>query len=128
MKYGNDKKNLLCHRRIMFSKTVSTTQNVVGYLQFRMNLTRIHAAGCLKLVLQQLGAEKIAVETYLPFANGGSRISQIMKMSAQHLAERYVATGLCSLDDVDRYIAAADDPSAWAYYYTTVATIGRKPQ
>jgi len=82
----------------------------------------------LPQIFQQLGSEKIAVETYLPFANGGSRISQIMKMSAQHLAERYVATGVCSLLDVERYIAAADDPSTWAYYYTTVATIGLKPQ
>lgn len=76
---------------------------------------------------QQLGAEKIMVETYLPFANGGSRISQIMKMSAQHLAERYIATSVCSQTDVERYIAVADDPLVWTYYYTTIATIGRKP-
>lgn len=81
----------------------------------------------LPQIFQQLGSEKTMVETYLPFANGGSRISQIMKMSAQHLAERYIATGVCSQADVERYIAVADDPSVWAYYYTTVATIGRKP-
>ncbi len=78
-------------------------------------------------IFQQLGAEEIKVETYLPFANGGSRIAQIMKMSAQHLTDRYVGTGECLLADVEQYIAAADDPLAWAYYYTTVATIGRKP-
>lgn len=81
----------------------------------------------LPQIFQQLGAEEILVETYLPFANGGSRISQILKMSAQHLKERYVATGVCSADDVERYISAADDPLVWEYYYTTVATIGRKP-
>ncbi|MBD2536860.1 methyltransferase domain-containing protein [Nostoc flagelliforme FACHB-838] len=80
----------------------------------------------LPQIFQQLGSEKIMVETYVPFANGGSRISQIMKMSAQHLAERYIATGVCLQADIERYIAVADDPSVWAYYYTTVATIGRK--
>ena len=82
----------------------------------------------LPQIFQQLAAEEIAIETYLPLANGKSPISQIMKMSAQHLAERYVATGVCSADDVEQYMMAADDPLAWAYYYTTVATIGRKPQ
>ncbi|MBV9389256.1 MAG: methyltransferase domain-containing protein [Chroococcidiopsidaceae cyanobacterium CP_BM_ER_R8_30] len=81
----------------------------------------------LPQIFQQLGAEEIVVETYFPFANGGSRISQIMKMSAQHLAQRYVATGVCSANDVEQYIMAADDPLVWEYYYTTVATIGRKP-
>jgi ubiquinone/menaquinone biosynthesis C-methylase UbiE len=62
----------------------------------------------------------------LPSA-GGSGMAKIMKMSAVHLREKYLATGVVSDEDIDRYSRFAEDSRTSAVYYATIGVSGRKP-
>jgi hypothetical protein len=53
-------------------------------------------------------------------------MATVMKMSAEQLSEKYLATGIVGPSDLERYGRFADDPSAWAIYYATIAVSGRK--
>ena len=55
---------------------------------------------------------------------GGGAIAQLMKLSAEQLREKYVATGLVTESDIEQYCRLADDPDSWAIYYATVAVTG----
>jgi hypothetical protein len=47
-----------------------------------------------------------------------------MKLSAEQLRAKYVATGVVADTDIDLYCSLADDPEAWAIYYATVGVSG----
>ena len=53
-------------------------------------------------------------------------LARMMSMSAAQLADRYVATGRASLDDVLGYQRFAAEPSYWGILYATVRTLARK--
>ncbi len=69
----------------------------------------------------------VGATTYLPLERGRSAIARIMGMSVMHLRGKLTATGVASDEDIDRYIAAADDPRVWATYYATISTWGKRP-
>ena len=76
--------------------------------------------------LQRRGVNGLIVENDAPLSAGGSGMATIMKMSAVQLREKYLATGVVTEQDLDRYCCFADDPQTWAIYYATVAVSGRK--
>lgn len=80
----------------------------------------------LPALLQRRGVNGLMVENDAPLSAGGSGMATIMKMSAGQLREKYLATGVVTEQDLDRYCRFADDPHAWAIYYATVAVSGRK--
>jgi hypothetical protein len=55
-------------------------------------------------------------------------MATVMKMSAEQLREKYLATGVVEPVDLERYCRFADDPNAWAIYYATIAVSGRKAE
>lgn len=59
-------------------------------------------------------------------AQVGQSGATVMKMSAEQLREKYLATGVVGQSDLDRYCRFADDPNSWAIYYATIAVSGRK--
>ncbi len=70
--------------------------------------------------LQQLGLKQLSVENDVPIAQGGSGIATVMKLSTMQLAEKYIATGEATQEDIEQYCLFADDPNSWAIYYATV--------
>lgn len=88
-----------------------------------------HAVG-LKLpsLLQHQGVTQLRVENEAPLSPGGSGMATIMKMSAEQLREKYLATGVVTESDLDRYCRFAENPNAWAIYYATVTVVAQKPQ
>ena len=79
-------------------------------------------------LLQQRGLKGLTVENEAPLCAGGSGMATVMKMSAEQLREKYLATGVVEPVDLERYCRFADDPNAWAIYYATIAVSGRKAE
>lgn len=80
----------------------------------------------LPSLVQRRGLQSLTVEHDAPLSAGGSGMATIMKLSAVQLREKYLATGVVTESDLDRYGRFADDPETWAIYYATVAASGRK--
>ena len=76
--------------------------------------------------LQRRGLQDLTVENDAPFCVGGSGMATVMKMSAEQLREKYLATGIVGLSDLERYCRFADDPNTGAIYYASIAVSGRK--
>lgn len=81
-----------------------------------------HAAGLkLPAALQALGMENLRVDNDAPLAHGGSGVARMMKMSAEQLRDKYIATNEVTAADVDAYCEFAENPGTWAIYYSTIA-------
>ena len=89
---------------------------------------RMDCALGLKLpaLLQRRGLQDLIVENDAPLCAGRSGMATVMKMSAEQLREKYLATGVVEPSDLERYCRFADDPKAWAIYYATIAVSGQK--
>ena len=93
------------------------------YATLRMD----HALGLkLPVLLQRRGLLDIVVENEAPLCAGGSGMATVMKMSAEQLREKYLATGIVGPSDLERYCRFAVDPNTWAIYYATIAVSGQK--
>lgn len=80
----------------------------------------------LPRLMQRHGLQDLIVENDAPLCAGGSGMATVMKMSAEQLQEKYLATGVAAQLDLERYCRFADDPNTWAIYYSTIAVSGRK--
>ena len=80
----------------------------------------------LPALMQRRGLQYLTVENDAPLCAGGSGLAMVMKMSAEQLQEKYLATGVVGQSDLERYCRFADDPNTWAIYYATIAVSGRK--
>jgi hypothetical protein len=80
----------------------------------------------LPALMQRRGLQHLTVENDAPFCAGGSGMATVMKMSAEQLREKYLATGVVGQSDLERYCRFADDSNSWAIYYATIAVSGRK--
>lgn len=80
----------------------------------------------LPAIFQQLNLQELSVENDTPLAPGGSGVATIMKMSAEQLAEKYIATGKATQPDIEQYCQFAEDPQSWAIYYSTIGVTARK--
>lgn len=78
----------------------------------------------LPALFQQQDLSQLTVEHEGHLSAGGGAIAQLMKLSAEQLHEKYVATGLVTEADIEQYCRLADDPDCWAIYYATVAVTG----
>ena len=80
----------------------------------------------LPAILQELGLQQLSVENDTPLSNGSSGVATVMKMSTLQLAEKYIATGRTTQEDIEKYCLFAEDQNAWAIYYATVGVIAQK--
>ena len=81
----------------------------------------------LPSIFQQLGLQQLTVENHVPLSNGGSIVATMMKLSAIQLADKYIATGAATRDDIQQYCQLAENPNTWAIYQATAGAIGQKP-
>ena len=97
-------------------------------IQFMYESRGMDYALGLKLLplLQARGLNDLAMEYDAPCSDGGSEMARMMAMSAVQLRDKYLATGLVTEADVERYCRFAEDPHSRAVYYATVAVMGRK--
>jgi len=80
----------------------------------------------LPAIFQQLNLQELSVEKDTALAPGGSGIATVMKMSAERLAEKYIATGKATQQDIEQYCQIATDSRAWAIYYSTIGVTAKK--
>jgi len=80
----------------------------------------------LPAIVQEYNLQLLSIENDAHLANGGSDIANMMKMSALQLAEKYVATGKSTLEDIEKYCLFAEDRSSWAIYYATIGVVAQK--
>ncbi len=79
----------------------------------------------LPAIVQAMGVQPLSVEADALLAAGGTGIATVMRLSALQLAEQYIATQKTSLADIQHYCRFAEDPTAWAIYYTSVGVIAQ---
>jgi len=122
-----------------FSASRGITGNEQELVSFRkVNQAIEHMYATLKMdyalglklpsLLQRRGLQHLTVENDAPLCAGGSGMAAVMKMSAEQLREKYLATGVVDQSDLERYCRFADDPNTWAIYYATIAVSGRKAE
>lgn len=80
----------------------------------------------LPAIFQRLGLQQLAVENDTPLCSGGSGMATVMKMSAMQLAEKYIAAGEATYQDIEKYCLFAEDPTSWAIYHAIVGVIAQK--
>ncbi len=78
----------------------------------------------LPALFQRHDLSQLTVEHEGHLSSGGGMIPQLMKLSAEQLRAKYVATGMVTEADIEQYCRMADDPDSWAIYYATVAVTG----
>jgi SAM-dependent methyltransferase len=81
----------------------------------------------LPAIFEGLGLQLKSVLNDVPLSRGGSELAKLMKMSALQLADKYIATGETSEEDIHNYCLFADNPDTWAIYYGTVGVTAQKP-
>lgn len=81
----------------------------------------------LPAVLPALGMENLRVDNDTPLARGGSGIARMVKMAAEQLRDKYIATNEATAEDVDAYCTFAENPDTWAMYYSTIAVTAQAP-
>jgi ubiquinone/menaquinone biosynthesis C-methylase UbiE len=116
-------------RAIVGEESAHQSMNRVNrsILQMFENRGMDYALGVkLPAILQRSGLQQLSVENDTPLSNGGSGIATVMKMSALQLAEKYIATGRATQEDIEKYCLFADDRNAWAIYYATVGVVAQK--
>ena len=116
-------------RAIVGEETACQSMNRVNRAILQMFESRgmDYALGVrLPAIIQGLGLQQLYVENDTPLSNGGSGIATVMKMSTLQLAEKYIATGIATQEDIEKYCLFADDQSAWAIYYATVGVVAQK--
>ncbi|PSB11362.1 SAM-dependent methyltransferase [Pleurocapsa sp. CCALA 161] len=119
----------------------SATRFISGTPLQQQSVEKVHQAICqmftnqgkdyalgikLPSILQQLELQQIQVENDVSIAAGNSDIARLMKLSAQQLAEKYIATGKATLTDIQIYCQFAEDRTAWGIYLATVGVMGQK--
>lgn len=70
--------------------------------------------------------QQLFVENDTPLSHGGSGPATVMKMSTVQLAEKYVATGEATPEDIEQYCLFADAQNTWAIYHATVGVVAQK--
>lgn len=80
----------------------------------------------LPALLQNCDLQPLSVDIDTHLSKGGSGIATMMKMSTVQLAEKYIATGEATQEDIENYCLFAEDQNAWAIYYATVGVIAQK--
>ncbi len=95
-------------------------------LQMFANRNMDYALGVkLPATFQKLGLQQLSVENDAHLSNGGSGLATVMKMSTVQLAEKYIATGEATQEDIEQYCLFSEDRNAWAIYYATVGIIAQ---
>ncbi len=80
-----------------------------------------HAFGIrLPAILEQGGWRDLSVERETPLSAGGSDMARMMRLSAEQLREKYLATGAATGADIEAYGRFADDPETSAVYHGVV--------
>jgi ubiquinone/menaquinone biosynthesis C-methylase UbiE len=80
----------------------------------------------LPSLLQQLGLQQIQVENDASISAGNSTLAIMMKLSAQQLAEQYIATGKATHTDIQNYCQFAESSTSWAIYLATVGVLAQR--
>lgn len=110
-------------RAIVGEERVCQSMNRVNRAILQMFASRNmdYALGVkLPAIFQKLGLQQLSVENDAPLSNGGSGVATVMKMSTVQLAEKYIATGEATQEDIEQYCLFSEDRNAWAIYYATV--------
>jgi 2-polyprenyl-3-methyl-5-hydroxy-6-metoxy-1,4-benzoquinol methylase len=76
--------------------------------------------------LQNLGLQQIQINNDVPISSGGSDVAIMMKLSALQLADKYIATGRITTEDIQTYCRFAEDPTNWGIYRAIVRISGQK--
>ena len=64
----------------------------------------------LPALFQRHDLTQLTVEHEGHLSAGGGMVAQMMKLSAEQLREKYLATGMVSDADIEQYGRLADDP------------------
>ncbi|MGL6342411.1 MAG: class I SAM-dependent methyltransferase [Waterburya sp.] len=76
--------------------------------------------------LQNIGLQQIQINNDVPISSGGSDVAIMMKLSALQLAEKYIATGITTTEDIQTYCQFAENPTTWGIYRAIVRISGQK--
>ena len=104
-----------CHSVEKMNRAICQMYRKLG-IDYSMGLKLPHA-------LQSFGLGQIRTENDTAPARGGSGIARMMRMSAEQLRDKYIATGEAIDKDVDAYCEFSENPETQAIYYSTIAVM-----
>ncbi|HLQ25016.1 MAG TPA: class I SAM-dependent methyltransferase [Acidiferrobacterales bacterium] len=105
-------------------RSVERVNSAIRQMYTRMGID--HAMGLsLPATLQDLGFDDFRADNDAPLVRGGSGIARMMRMSAEQLRDKYIATGMATPEDVDAYCQFAENRETWAIYYATIGVVAR---
>lgn len=78
-------------------------------------------------VFRAAGLVDVRVEGHVEFAPGGSPFTRILKANIEQVRDVLVGSGAVSDDEVDRYLAAVDDPGVHHLAPVLCTARGRRP-
>lgn len=93
---------------------------------FEKKSLKPHYGSVSHLELQEAGFEVEESKSYLHLCSGDEAVAKVMALSAEALSDAYLATGICSEDDIAAYMQACRDPDSLGVYYATVAHMAVK--
>jgi len=85
-----------------------------------------HYGSITHLELKEAGFEILESKSYLHLCSGNEDVAKVMALSAKASSDAYLATGICSKEDINAYIQACEDPDSLGVYYATVAHLAVK--
>ncbi|MDR4494840.1 MAG: class I SAM-dependent methyltransferase [Nitrospirales bacterium] len=77
--------------------------------------------------LETVGFHITHAQSLMHLCPGNSPMANVMGESALVLEQEYWHTGLCSPQDIQRYVSLTRDSTHWALYHSTTSVIARKP-
>jgi len=93
---------------------------------FSLKDLKPHYGSTAHISLESIGFSIKENKPYLHLCSGGDDVAQLMYLSTNALQESYIATGICSEDDIQAYLYACKDLESLAVYYATVSIIAEK--
>jgi hypothetical protein len=75
--------------------------------------------------LRTVGFQVVETHSTIHLCEGKSLIANLMGESALVLSQEYQKTGEATADDIQQYIANAQNPDFWSVYYSTTSVIAR---
>lgn len=76
--------------------------------------------------LETVGFHIARAQSLMHLCPGNSPMAKVMGESALVLEQEYCNTGLCSPQDIQRYVTLTQDFHHWALYHSTTSVIARK--
>lgn len=95
---------------------------------FERNGLKAYYGSIVHNALEAAGFKLEDNKSYLHLCSGNESMAKAMGFWAESFETKCLQTGLCSKEDIDKYISACEDESSLAVYYATITIRAHKEE